>query len=192
MVLTWCTHEVKRNAPDVCWNASWWIYGEYNILSCRLLVIRILKISSIRGEISSAVGLTLRKRSTVATKYCSVIKERYFRQEALHIIYSRFWGMTKLIMNNNFFFCRRRSTLVIPKVRPEDEGVYRCEAKSVIGVDANMTARVTVVSDTRPENSKSILDLFYWEYSAQIKMPFNCLRHYALTEADAQMMYLER
>lgn len=69
--------------------------------------------------------------------------------------------MTKLIMNNNFFFCRRRSTLVIPKVRPEDEGVYRCEAKSVIGVDANMTARVTVVSDTRPENSKSILDLFY-------------------------------
>jgi hypothetical protein len=46
---------------------------------------------------------------------------------------------------------------VIPKVRPEDAGVYRCEAKSVIGVDANMTARVTVVSDTRPENSKSIL-----------------------------------
>lgn len=45
---------------------------------------------------------------------------------------------------------------MIPKVRPEDAGVYRCEAKSVIGVDANMTARVTVVSDTRPENSKSI------------------------------------
>jgi hypothetical protein len=56
------------------------------------------------------------------------------------------------------FFLRRRSTLVIPKVRPEDAGVYRCEAKSVIGVDANMTARLTVVSDTRPENSKSILN----------------------------------
>jgi len=51
-------------------------------------------------------------------------------------------------------FPRRRSTLVIPKVRPEDAGLYRCEAKSVIGIDANITARVTVISDTRPENSK--------------------------------------
>lgn len=50
---------------------------------------------------------------------------------------------------------------MIPKVRPEDAGVYRCEAKSVIGVDANMTARVTVVSDTRPENSKCILGHSY-------------------------------
>jgi hypothetical protein len=51
-------------------------------------------------------------------------------------------------------FPRRRSTLVIPKVRPEDAGLYRCEAKSVTGIDANITARVTVISDTRPENSK--------------------------------------
>jgi hypothetical protein len=51
-------------------------------------------------------------------------------------------------------FPRRRSTLVISKVMPEDAGLYRCEAKSVTGVDANITARVTVISDTRPENSK--------------------------------------
>lgn len=55
---------------------------------------------------------------------------------------------------------KRRSTLVIPKVRPEDAGVYRCEAKSVIGADANMTARVTVVSDTRPENTTTLWPLY--------------------------------
>jgi hypothetical protein len=43
---------------------------------------------------------------------------------------------------------------VIQKVRPEDAGLYRCEAKSVTGFDADITARVTVISDTRPENSK--------------------------------------
>ncbi|XP_021917307.1 pro-neuregulin-2, membrane-bound isoform-like isoform X3 [Zootermopsis nevadensis] len=55
---------------------------------------------------------------------------------------------------------KRRSTLLIPKVRPEDAGLYRCEAKSVIGVIANMTARVTVISDTRPENTTTLWPLY--------------------------------
>ncbi|GFG31410.1 hypothetical protein Cfor_09269, partial [Coptotermes formosanus] len=55
---------------------------------------------------------------------------------------------------------KRRSTLVIPKVRPEDAGLYRCEAKSVIGIDANSTARVTVISDTRPENTTTLWPLY--------------------------------
>jgi hypothetical protein len=55
---------------------------------------------------------------------------------------------------------KRRSTLVIPKVRPEDAGLYRCEAKSVIGIDANITARVTVISDTRPENTTTLWPLY--------------------------------
>jgi hypothetical protein len=57
---------------------------------------------------------------------------------------------------------------VIPKVRPEDAGLYRCEAKSVTGDDANMTARVTVISDTRPENSKFTFGHSQFSFALQL------------------------
>ncbi|XP_069669126.1 protein vein-like isoform X2 [Periplaneta americana] len=55
---------------------------------------------------------------------------------------------------------KRRSTLVIQKMRPEDEGLYKCQAKSVTGQEDFKTARVTVISDDRPENTTTLWPLF--------------------------------